>query len=615
MKRSARKSGKTQEHTKKIRGRFRRGPRRELFVESLERRVLLAITPSYSNGTLRFTDPANLSDNLTLEVSAGYLDYSADAVNYTQLESLSELNSIVVQLGDGGDTLSIDPTLSDVLASDKITINDVGGTGQNTLASLAGAADPANTWNLTAPGTGILDGQISFTKVDSDIGGDGTDTFVIGTGMGSQSQVTIAGGGGAETLDYSAYSGNVAVNLAAGTATGLAGISGINDVVFGSGNNTFIGDANVDTVTVGSGNSTLTDGTGNDTFVFNADVDTGDDTINDAPGGADGVNTLDFSPTQTTGVTVNLNDTTAQAVTSKLSLTLSSASVITDVIGGGGNDRITANALTDTISPGSGYNTLIAGSGSDTFAFNADVDSGNDFIEGTPGGSGGVDAIDFSATGQTGVDVDLSSTVAQTISHNLAGQALNLILEPGNTVDYFTGGAGNDTVVGNSADDVLSGGPGTNTYVIDADAAAGNPDHVDSILSSEGGIDALDFAPTQQSPITLNLSTEAAQTVNPNLTLILSPGGLISNVIGGQGANTITGNALDNVFTAGPGDNSFTPGAAGGTLILNADIDRGSEVLARPPGRVQPPSTSHPQNTHRLPSTSRARWRRPSHRD
>ena len=52
-----------------------------------------------------------------------------------------------------------------------------------------------------------------------------------------------------------------------------------------------------------------------------------------------------------------------------------------------------------------------------------------------------------------------------------------------------------------------------------------------------------------------------SQPVNANLTIILSGGDVIENVIGGSGADILTGNSLDNVFTGGSGADTITGGA------------------------------------------------------
>ena len=68
-------------------------------------------------------------------------------------------------------------------------------------------------------------------------------------------------------------------------------------------------------------------------LIFDADNSLGSVSITDNY--QDAVDTLDFSPTQTAPVTVNLATTIAQSVDANLTLTLASASLITDVIGGG----------------------------------------------------------------------------------------------------------------------------------------------------------------------------------------------------------------------------------------------------------------------------------------
>src|SRR5206468_3075308 len=58
-----------------------------------------------------------------------------------------------------------------------------------------------------------------------------------------RSPVVINGQAGTDTLDYSGYFTNVRVNLAQGTGTDLAGITGVENVTGGTGNDILIGDA------------------------------------------------------------------------------------------------------------------------------------------------------------------------------------------------------------------------------------------------------------------------------------------------------------------------------------------------------------------------------------
>jgi Ca2+-binding RTX toxin-like protein len=79
-----------------------------------------------------------------------------------------------------------------------------------------------------------------------------TDTIVEVTGEGS------------DTLDYSLYTAAVTVNLTTGTATSTAGITNIENVTGGAGNDVIVGDGNANVLYGGAGNDTITGGAGAD---------------------------------------------------------------------------------------------------------------------------------------------------------------------------------------------------------------------------------------------------------------------------------------------------------------------------------------------------------------
>jgi Ca2+-binding RTX toxin-like protein len=181
-----------------------------------------------------------------------------------------------------------------------------GGEGADTLAG----ADAANTWELTDTNAGALNGQafagienltggsgndtivgpdvdttwiidgtnagsiggVSFTGFENLTGGAGEDTFVFADG-GSISGV-IDGGGGTNTLDYSAYTADVTVDLEAGTATGTGGVSNIQNVTGGEGSDTLAGDSAANILIGGAGDDMLTGGAGADTVDGGAGSDT-----------------------------------------------------------------------------------------------------------------------------------------------------------------------------------------------------------------------------------------------------------------------------------------------------------------------------------------------------
>jgi Ca2+-binding RTX toxin-like protein len=100
-----------------------------------------------------------------------------------------------------------------------------------------------------------------------------------------------------------------------------------------------------------------------------------------------------------------------------------------------------------------------------------------------------------------------------------------------------SGGAGNDTITSGNGDDTLAGGAGDDVYRLDTDTVAGS----DTIDESGGGNDTLDFSSTNTRAVSINLANPAAQVINAGLTLTLSAGNTIENVIGGDLGDTLTG--------------------------------------------------------------------------
>ena len=162
------------------------------------------------------------------------------------------------------------------------------------------------------------------------------------------------------------------------------------------------GNAGDNKITGNSGNNILAGANGNDIYCFNASTPLGSDTIQETTTG--GIDTLDFTGTNT-AVRVNLGITTVQtAVTNNLKLTFSANNTIENIIGDSGNDRLTGNSLNNTLTGGggndqltgqdgndsliggSGDDLLTGGNGSDNFIFNSSnlgIDAISDFTPGS----------------------------------------------------------------------------------------------------------------------------------------------------------------------------------------------------------------------------------------
>ncbi|NCR71962.1 MAG: hypothetical protein GPI93_12565 [Microcystis aeruginosa LG13-12] len=151
-----------------------------------------------------------------------------------------------------------------------------------------------------------------------------------------------------------------------------------------------------------AGDNKITGNSGNNIYYLNASTPLGSDTIQETTTG--GIDTLDFTGTNT-AVRVNLGITTTQtAVTNNLKLTFSANNTIENIIGDSGNDRLTGNSLNNTLTGGggndqltgqdgndsliggSGDDLLTGGNGSDNFIFNSSnlgIDTISDFTPGS----------------------------------------------------------------------------------------------------------------------------------------------------------------------------------------------------------------------------------------
>ena len=220
---------------------------------------------------------------------------------------------------------------------------------------------------------------------------------------------------------------------------------------------------------------------------------------------------------------------------------------------------------------GPGNDGLAGGPGNDRYLFDADVQLGTDALTELP--DGGMSILVFLGT-TTGVRVNLGTMATQTVNSNL-----NLRLNSNNAFIAVEGGAGNDTLIGNSLNnlfwgqqgndvlyglegsDRLDGGSGDDQFVFDADSASGT-----DRIAEVSGVDTLDFRLTS-SDIRVSLGTTSTQIVNANLSLLLAWSNIVENVIGGVGDDFLTGSSLANWLSGNAGDDQLT-GASGSDVLI-----------------------------------------------
>lgn len=323
----------------------------------------------------------------------------------------------LVNGGGGSNTLNFSASTSaitvDVTANNAGTINTAGvsfgfvsfqnwtgGSGNNTVAfangkTLSGTINGGHGTNTmdfaayTVPMTVYVNGNntgkvagtgfsVNFTAMQSWIGGTGNDTVKFANGAAMSGSLT--GGGGTDTLNYSAYLTGVRVDLATGAATGAAGgISGFANVIGGWGNDILIGDSSANVLTAGQGNSVLVGNGGNDTLIAGSgrDILIGGSGTSSLTGGA-GQDILIGGATSYDNNVAALVSLMAEWSRTDISLA-ARISHLNGTTTGGRNGTDVLNAT--TIAANSAADHLTGGSGLDWFLANA-----NDVVTGRKAG-------------------------------------------------------------------------------------------------------------------------------------------------------------------------------------------------------------------------------------
>ncbi|NLX97528.1 MAG: cadherin-like domain-containing protein, partial [Rhodopirellula sp.] len=193
---------------------------------------------------------------------------------------------------------------------------------------------------------------------------------------------------------------------------------------------------------------------------------------------------------------------------------------------------------------------IILGSGNDTFVF----ESGATFL-GTLNGGGGTNELDYSAY-EAAVTVDLTAgtaTASEVITsitniRVIAGGSGDDILTGDSGVNRLEGGPGSDVLRGGAAIDTLIGGSGDDVYIMEG----GN----DTIREApNGGFDTLDYS---RSTGAISVSLAGFRNVE--------------NVLGGPGADTLTGTPANDTFyfVNGWGHDTVTDPGGSDTLDFSA---------------------------------------------
>ena len=406
---------------------------------------------------------------------------------------------------------------------------------------------------------------------DSLLGGNANDTLIGGAGADA-----LDGGAGVDLVSYAGSSAAVSVNLATNTASGgdatgdtltgfesatgsdwndvLAGSSGVNSLIGGEGDDTLTGGLSSDFVNGGAGADTIVYALGDGADAINGGDDT--DTLVLTDGAANNLLNVSYDGSALTAIAgsslinvenINVNmgggvDWLIYSATAAVTVNLGTGAAsggftsiagVERVIGGSGNDDITGDnadnrldgsAGDDTLNGAGGVDTLIGGDGADHLSGGL----GNDSLQ------GGIDDDEFNWVVGDGRDTIDGGVNFDTF--NAAGLG---VAELGNAT-------WNGTSITALMDNALTSIEAIN-------------------LNLGGGVDWLIY--NASAAVVVNLATNSAS----GFASVTN----IEKVIGGSGADTLTGDGLDNRLDGQAGADTLD-GGAGSDAVLGGE---GNDVI------------------------------------
>lgn len=161
--------------------------------------------------------------------------------------------------------------------------------------------------------------------------------------------------------------------------------------------------------------------------------------------------------------------------------------------------------------------------------------------------NGGIDTLNYASSNAD----QLINLNPETFS-NVAGETGNVSIARGTVIENVNTGSGDDTIIGNGADNVINAGAGRDS------------------VDGGGGNDTISYA-TFASAVTVNLGTAAAQNTGGAGTDTLIS---IENAIGTSKADSLSGSSAANDLVGGAGDDMLKGLAGNDTLDGGAGSDK-----------------------------------------
>jgi hypothetical protein len=420
-----------------------------------------------------------------------------------------------ITAGAGNDTFNVTAALA---GTGQLVLD--GGTGSNTLTG----PNQTDTWNITAANKGNIGGVVtSFSNMANLVGGSSADSFVFSDAATISG--TVNGGGGADTLNNSAYTTSTNVVLS-GTGS-IDGFAGTAPSVTG-------GFDNIEAVRGGTTSNSLT-GLGTDSTW----------TVNGASSQyVNGANTLGFTGFQTLDGGAGVDTFDVQSLTGPTTLN-----------GNGGDDVFVVSSATNTLDGLAGMPlTIDGGAGANQLSVSEAGRSADDTIS------------------VTGTQIS-SSVVGFTINYTATGgdfsKGVSVTAASGNNAIAVLGTAA-------SAPTTVSSGAGNDAFTISSPTSTLDTLHAPLSIDAGGGSNLLNVSEAGRltaDSVALSDTQISSTVVGFSISYTASGGGNFLqgvNLTVGSGNNIVdiqgtTANAPTTV-TTGPGNSNFLVSGLDGTL-------------------------------------------------
>ena len=562
--------------------------------------ITYALTPNVENLTLTGTAAINATGNVlnntilgnsndnvidggigadTMSGGLGNDTYIVDNAGDVVVESLNEGTDLVkVAINTAGGTYTLTNNVENATLTNTVAFNLTGNTLNNSL--IGNAAD-----NLIDGGAGA----------DTMTGDAGNDTYIVD----NISDVVVENLNEGTDQILSSVNYTLSANVENLNLTGTASINGTGNAL----NNIMNGNSTDNILDGGAGADTMAGGMGNDTYAVDNAGDIVTENLNE---GTDLVNVA----INTVGSTYTLTNNVENATLTN--------SVAFNLTGNTLSNVLTGNAADNVIDGGAGADILIGGAGNDTYIVDnagdlvvENLNEGTDLVKVGIATAGGTYALTNNVE---------NATLTNTIAFNLTGNALNNVLignaadnviDGGAGADNMTGGAGNDTyVVDNTGDLVVENlnegtdkvlssityslTPNVENLTLTGTAAingTGNDlnntiigNSADNVLDGGVGADNMSAGLGNDSYFVDNAGDLVVENLNEGTDLvnvsIATAGGtytLTNNIENGTLINSVafnlTGNALDNILIGNAAANTINAGAGNDTLDGGAGAD------------------------------------------